>query len=429
MSETTNRPSWIGTTGPRFVERAAHRHWLLSQARSLFDFFQYASFNPLGGFSSLANDGQPNPAEPGNHGVVRQLHDTSRMVHCFSIAHLLGLPGAERSIDHGIDFLWKRHRDGKNGGYFWGVNDQNVTNPNKLAYGHAFVILAASSAKVVGHPDADRLLDDVVDIVHSRFWDKTVGATTEEYAANWQELSDYRGQNSNMHMTEALMAAFEATGDHQFLKMAESIASLIIDRHARERDWRVAEHFTSDWKIDLNYVGDPMFRPAGTTPGHALEWSRLLIQLWELGSRTHHWMLEAAKGLFLKTVAIGWNKKVGGFYYTLDWNDMPELVDRFWWPCAEGLSAAAVLSSVDKDPQFEEWYRRICGFLNNHFLDHRSGGWIPELNNNLKQVNNVFIGKPDLYHALQACLIPLLPTNGSITRGLTGKGSISLLVG
>ncbi|MDD2001948.1 AGE family epimerase/isomerase [Pseudomonas putida] len=417
MTETT-RPSWISMTGPRYVERSVHRHWLLSQARSLFDFFQYSSFNPKGGFSTLADDGQPNPPELGQVGALRQLHDTSRMVHCFAVAHLLGLPGADRNVDHGMEFIWKRHRDSVNGGYFWGVDDEKATHPNKLAYGHAFVILAASSAKIVGHPDADRLMADILEVIEKRFWDKSVGATTEEYEADWSKISDYRGQNSNMHLTEALMAAYEATGDRQLLTMAESIAALIINRHARNLSWRVAEHFTSDWKVDLDYAGDPMFRPKGTTPGHALEWSRLLVQLWELGGRTHSWMLEAAKGLFLKTVETGWNNEVGGFYYTLTWDDKPDRSDLYWWPCAEGICAAAVLGAVDDDPRFEEWYRRIWGFVNNYFIDRRLGGWIPELDNNLRQVNRVFIGRPDLYHAVQSCLIPLLPSNGSITRGL-----------
>ncbi len=425
----TPKPSWIGMTGPRYVERDAHRQWLLSQARSLFDFFQYTSFNLKGGFSTLADNGQPNPAQAGHAGALRQVHDTARMVHCFSIAHLLGLPGVDRNVDHGMDFIWKRHRDTKNGGYFWGVDDERATNPAKLAYGHAFVILAASSAKVVGHPDADRLMADILEILDKRFWDKSAGATREEFAENWSEISDYRGQNSNMHLTEALMASYEATGDRQLLHMAESIASLIINRHAREQGWRVAEHFRSDWSVDLDYAGDPMFRPHGTTPGHALEWSRLLVQLWELGGRAHTWMIEAAKGLFLKTIETGWNNRVGGFFYTLDWDDRPDRSDLYWWPAAEGIGAAALLGAVDDDPRFEEWYRRIWGFVNNHFIDRRpqSGGWIPELDEDLQPVNRVFVGRPDLYHAVQSCLIPLLPSNGSITRGLLGDGSTSIL--
>ncbi len=420
---------WIGTTGPRFVERPVHRHWLMSQARSLFDVFQVPSFNPRGGFFTLGDDGRPNPERPGRSGVERQLHDTARMVHCFSVAHMLGLPGADRVVDHGLRFLWERHRDGANGGYFWGVDDERATTPAKQAYGHAFVLLAASSAKVVGHPDADRLLGDVTDVLLSRFWDAAAGATTEEYTADWEALSHYRGQNSNMHLTEALMAAFEATDEARYLDMAESVAALIIGRHAREQGWRVAEHFDASWRVDRDYAGDPMFRPRGTTPGHALEWSRLLIQLWELGGRRHDWMRDAAKALFLKTVEVGWDRAVGGFYYTLDWDDRPDQADRYWWPCAEGICAAAALGSVDPDPAFEAWYRRIWGFVHDHVLDRRFGGWIPELDSSLTPVNRVFTGKPDLYHAVQACIIPLLPADGSITRGLRDRGSTAILGG
>src|SRR6185436_18035527 len=87
---------WSGTRGSKFVARSVHRHWLVGQALSLFDFFLAPSFNPAGGFFSLADDGTPMPGKPGLAGVERQIHDTTRMVHCAAIGHLLGLPGAER---------------------------------------------------------------------------------------------------------------------------------------------------------------------------------------------------------------------------------------------------------------------------------------------------------------------------------------------
>lgn len=409
---------WICPSKPDFLARATHRNWLVSEATSLIRFFQFASFNPAGGFFNLDTVGKPLLPKPGHKGAERQIHDTTRMVHCFVIAQQLGIPGADRMIDHGMDFIWNRHRDGKHGGYHWSVNDAGTVNASKQAYGHAFVLLAGASAKIAGHPDADRLITDVTHVIRLRFWEGDVGAMREEFTPDWTPLSPYRGQNSNMHLTESLMAAYEATDDMQYLQMAERVADLIINRHARAEGWRVAEHFTEAWKVDRYYEGDPTFHPPGTTPGHALEWSRLLVQLWELGERKHSWMLEAAKGLFLTTVQIGWAPDTGGFYYTLDWDNKPLQPDRFWWPCAEGIAAAAVLRSADGDPRFEEWYRRIWGFVANHVIDHEHGCWHPELDGALQPVSKVFVGKPDLYHALQACLIPLLPTNGSITRGL-----------
>ena len=331
----------------------------------------------------------------------------------------MGRTGVDDIVDHGMRFLWDRHRDKKNGGYFGGMDDSTTTNPIKLAYGHAFVMLAAASAKIVGHPDADRLMVDVTDVLLERFWEPKHGVTSEEYAADWQAISDYRGQNSNMHLTEALMAAYEATDDQIYLDMAESIAGLIINRHARQQGWRVAEHFDANWLVDRNYAGDPIFRPPGTTPGHALEWARLLTQLWHLGAKRKNWMPEAAKQLFLNAVNSGWDATTGGFYYTLDWNDTHDRTDRFWWPCAEGIAAAAVMASYDNDPLYEIWYRRIWGFVGANIIDGKNGGWFPELNSDLQPVTGIFVGKPDLYHAFQACLIPLLPANVGITRGLS----------
>ena len=161
-----------------------------------------------------------------------------------------------------------------------------------------------------------------------------------------------------------------------------------------------------------------MFRPAGTTPGHALEWSRLLIQLWQLGGQKHGWMREASEALFLHTCEIGWDKARGGFYYTLGWDDRPTRSDRYWWACAEGIGAAAVLRQVGGDARFETWYRRIWSFAATHLIDPADGAWFPELDDDLKPVSRVFTGKPDLYHAVQACLIPLVPATGSATRGL-----------
>ena len=89
-------------------------------------------------------------------------------------------------------------------------------------------------------------------------------------------------------------------------------------------------------------------------------------------------MIEAATELFRKTVSIGWDKKLGGFYYTLDWSDRPDQKDRYWWPCAEGVGASAALGSVNADPSYEDWYRRIWSFLVTHVID-KTHGWRPEL--------------------------------------------------
>jgi sulfoquinovose isomerase len=395
-----------------WTARPYHRQWLMEKANALFDLFQFNAVNPNGGFFDLDAAGKP-------LGSLRRLHTTSRMVHCFAIGQKLGRPGSDQIVGHGLEYIWDNHRDTKHGGYCWSLDDDGYKDDSKQAYGHAFVLLAAADAKMIGHPDAGRLLADITEILETRFWEERYGAVSEEYARDWSKITDYRGQNSNMHLTEALMAAFEATGDRMYLDKAERIASLIIGKHAVSLDYAVAEHFDSNWNIDKSYKGSDEFRPAGTTPGHWLEWSRLLMQLWVLGGQKLEWLPDAAAKLFRSAVMKGWDHNKGGFYYTLDFDNKPALTQKIWWPVTEAISAAAFIAAHNPDPFYEEWYRRVWSFSANHFIDPANGGWYGELGEDLKPVDIFFTGKPDIYHSLQACLIPLFPATGSLMTAIS----------
>ncbi|MBN9073605.1 MAG: AGE family epimerase/isomerase [Rhizobiales bacterium] len=393
----------------------AHRRWLAGQADALFDFFQYRAFNPQGGFFDLDRQGRPLDAS----NPVRPIHTTARMVHCFVAGSLLGRPGSDRIVDHGLRYLWEAHRDRKNGGYYWSMENDGPRDATKQGYGHAFVLLAASGGRLLGHPLADRMLADVTEILESRFWEEEHGAIAEEFNADWTAFSDYRGQNSNMHLTEALMAAFEATGQRSYLEKAERIADLIIRRHAGENGFRVAEHFDARWTLDKDYKAvNEMFRPSGTTPGHWLEWARLVLQLWVLGGKAQDWMPGAAKELFRRSVELGWDREKGGFFYTLDWSDRPAMRDKLWWPACEAIGAASFLLDHGAEPSHEEWYRRIWNLVADHHLDREHGGWHEQLTEDLRPAHTLFAGKADIYHALQACLIPLYPATGSLTKAI-----------
>lgn len=398
-------------TDTPFSHRAYHRRWLLDQARDLLDFFAAGAVDSSGGFHILDVGGEPID-EP-----EQELFYTCRMIHCFAAGDVLGHPGAAEIVDHGMNYLISRHHDSQHGGFFWGVSPTEVTRPEKLAYGHAFVLLAAASANEVGHPLAPDLRDLVMKAIDAHFWDEAAGAMNEEFTADWTPLSDYRGQNANMHSVEALMAAYEAFGDDRFLTMAERISDLIINRHARQAGWVVIEHFNKDWTPDLSYAGDPMFRPAGTTPGHALEWARLLIQLWHLGGKSMSWMPEAAAALFDTACKTGWDQLQGGFYYTLDFDNRPDQRLRLWWPACEGAAAAASLRETLGDARFETWYRKIWGVIPREFIDPKRGWW-PVAQSDPNADNSPFRGKPDIYHALQACLLPLVPASSGLIPGL-----------
>lgn len=392
-------------------QRPYHRQWLLTKARDLFEFFGANARNPAGGFYTLGNDGTP-LSDPD-----QELFNTCRMVHCFAAGQALGHPGAMQMVDHGMTFLLENHYDPTNGGFYWAVDQTGPTNPAKRAYGHAFVLLAAASAHEVGHPKATQLHRLAMQAIDSHFWEEKVGALREEFDADWSRLRPYRGQNANMHAVEALMAAYEAFEDKRYLIMAERIADLIINRHARAANWVVIEHFDANWTPDFDYVGDPKFGPPGTTPGHALEWSRLLVQLWHLGDKRLEWIPDAASSLFHTACKTGWDPVNGGFYYTLNHDNQPDQRVRIWWPACEGAAAAATLRVVFEDTAAEGWYSDIWAVISRDFIDPMGGWWpVPETNDVLDP--HPFQGKPDLYHSVQACLIPLVPATAGLLKGL-----------
>lgn len=82
------------------------------------------------------------------------------------------------------------------------MDDHGPIDSTKQAYGHAFVILAAASVRMIGHPRARVLYDDAMSVLIERFWcesDAARGGLTED----WRALGDCCGRNANMHPVEA----------------------------------------------------------------------------------------------------------------------------------------------------------------------------------------------------------------------------------
>ncbi len=401
LSRDTAQPGPVEAPG-FWLDDPGHRAWLRADAERQVTFFR-ASPRPGPGFYLLDYDGAPLADD------VQELHTSTRLVHSFALGKMAGFEGCEAVIDHGMRYLWSHHRDGVHGGYVWAMEGDRVHDGRKLAYGHAFVLLAGASARQAGHPDADRMIDDVWTVLDTRFWDEDHGLFCDEWTRDWAPFSTYRGLNANMHSIEALIAAYEATGREVFLARAGRILGFFIDRVAPAEGWRLPEHYTADWQIDRGYAGNPMFRPAGTTPGHSFELARLRLQYWDLIGRPDDGAPEAARRLVARALADAWDEARRGLVYTLDFDGTPAVRDRYWWPVTEAIGALASLIKLERDPADEAWYRRLWTFADQHFIDHERGGWFPEIDAEGRPTVTQFRGKPDIYHALQADLFPPLP--------------------
>ncbi|MFN4059573.1 MAG: AGE family epimerase/isomerase [Paracoccus hibiscisoli] len=382
------------------LDDADHRALLIRDAHHALDFFD-ASIRAAGGFHVLNLDGTHLP------GAVQELHTTTRLVHSYALAQMAGRPDRAGIVDQGMDWLWRAHRDPDHGGYLWALNGTTPVEGPKLAYGHVFVLLAASSAKMAGHPDADRLLTDITQVLDRHYWDDDAGLFRDEFTRDWRVFSTYRGMNANMHGVEALLAQHEATGDDRPLDRAGRILEFFIAGQAARHGWRIPEHYDDRWQPDHAYAGNPMFRPAGTTPGHSFEMARLLLQWWDLAGRPGADAPAQASALVETALADAWLPG-GGLAYTLREGRVDNAA-RYWWPVTEAIGALAALIKLDPQPQDALWYRRLWDFAQSALIDHRHGGWFPELAPDGTPDARQFVGKPDIYHAIQADLLPLVP--------------------
>lgn len=392
-----------------WLNTPAHGQWLSTQAQDLLTFFK-ASLNPAGGFYVLGYDGRPLSQ------TTQELHTTTRLVHSYALGHLAGATACEDLIDQGMAYLWNTHRDQTYGGYLWAVNQSAPVDDRKLAYGHVFVLLAGASAKQAGHPDADRLIADVSAILDQHFWEEPQGLFADEFNRDWTPFSTYRGMNANMHGVEALLSAFEATGYTLYLERAGKILSYFLEDIAPSYDLRLPEHYTANWQVDTTYSGNPMFRPSGTTPGHSFEMARLSLQHWDLTGRPDDGSAQNARALVYRALTDAWDTKNGGFVYTLDFDGTPAIQSRFWWPLCEAIGVLATLIKISPVAEDEIWYRRLWVCAQAHFIDPKNKGWFPEIDAVGQPDQTQFKGKPDIYHALQATMFPLVPSISDLAK-------------
>lgn len=378
--------------------------------------------SPLGGSYYLGDDGTPMTDRP------RELWITCRMAHVYSIGTLLGHKGSDALVDAALKGIMGELHDDYNGGWFAGIAFDGSILPGKHCYAHAFVILAATSAYLAGRPGAERLLKEALEIYDRYFWNEKEGLSCDTWNTEFSECDSYRGLNANMHTVEAFLAVADTlTGDESVKYRTR--AGRIIDRvlgWAGANDYRIPEHYTSDWKPEpdknIDKPDDP-FKPYGATPGHGIEWARLIVQ-WALSTygsddkgRTY---IDKAERLYKRAVSDAWNcDGAPGIVYTTDWEGRPVVHDRMHWTLAEAINSSATLYRATGDTSYADDYSEFMEYLDDSVMDHVNGSWFHQLDENNCLKETVWPGKSDLYHALQAMIIPYGPTDVSITKSLT----------
>ncbi|MDO5337139.1 MAG: AGE family epimerase/isomerase [Eubacteriales bacterium] len=378
--------------------------------------------SPQGSSYYLGDDGTPWKERK------RETWITCRMAHVYSIGTFLGHEGSKELADAALKGLRGELYDQTNGGWYPGVTAEGAALPDKQCYGHAFVILAASSALLAGRPGARELLEEALELFDLRFWDEKEGLAADTWNTDFSVLDDYRGLNANMHTVEAFLAVADAMGREMYRTRAGRIIDHVIS-WAAANEWRIPEHFTKEWKPELEYnkerPADP-FKPYGATPGHGIEWGRLITQ-WALSvfredEQARKPYLDAAEKLYQRAVGDAWNADgAPGIVYTTDWKGEPVIHDRMHWTLAEAINTSAVLYRTTGKERYASDYAQFMEYLDNQVLDHVNGSWFHQMNEKGEVTGSVWPGKSDLYHAFQSTLIPYSRTDVSVASAVYRK--------
>ncbi|QGN08190.1 AGE family epimerase/isomerase [Halorhabdus sp. CBA1104] len=334
--------------------------WLAARLRDILEFYYPDGIDDRGGYVAQL-DGESGEIYDRDS---KHLVATSRYVVNFCLgARFDGPDPWLEAAKHGIEFLREGHHDPDTGGYDWLLEGTETVDRKRVCYGHAFVLLAYARAVEAGIDGTKADLEATYDLLLDRFWEPEYNLCQSEFDGDFEDASAYRGQNANMHTCEAMLAAYEATGQQRYLDRAREIAHALTVDLAADHDGYLWEHYTDEWDHDMDYnrqKPDDLFRPWGYQPGHHIEWAKLLAVLDRYADVD--WAIERAEELFEIAIEDGWDDDYGGFYYNFDPDGEPIVDDKYGWPVAEGIGAAAALYERTGTAQYLDWYDRLWAY-------------------------------------------------------------------
>lgn len=389
--QTQNPPAKPDFESPAF---------LTSHIESILAFYEPSVLDSAGGFfQHFLDDGSIYDAD------TRHLVSSTRFVFNYANAFLrTGRPHYREWAAHGFTYLQTHHRT-DSGHYIWQRKGDVIEDARAMAYGHAFVMLAAAWAHRLGIDGAKQTIDDVWQLMENLFYEPSHNAYADERDSSLKQLLSYRGQNANMHSVEALLAAFEATGNRRYLDRAAKVAHKFCVELAASAEGQIWEHYTTDWQHDWTYnidKPDDLFKPWGFQPGHQLEWAKLLLQLDAHSPAT--WHRHTATSLYDTAMTRGWDDLYGGLVYGYAPDGGFSDANKYFWVHAEAIAAAWRLYAITGEARYKADYHRLWDWSWAHLIDHENGAWfrITDRQGQWVEPYKSPAGKVD-YHTMGAC--------------------------
>ena len=302
-------------------------------------------------------------------GDQRRVRVQARQIYVFARAELEGWhTGLARAIEAATLLKARAWRAGGHDG--WAhllAHDGQVIDQRRDLYDHAFILLSlAWLGRASGDEAWFALADETLAFLDRDMADANGGYV--EALGGGRPLP--RRQNPHMHLFEALMALYEATGRSDFLDRARVIKQL-FDQHFYDVGQGVlGEFFTAVWAVDDGISGETI------EPGHLCEWVWLLHEFARLSGEA---VSPAAATLFESAMRNGINAGSGLLHATSDRQGRALDESSRAWMQTEWIRAAARLSRTGHDGA-ARWLETACeATFEHHLTPALAGGWIDQI--------------------------------------------------
>jgi mannose-6-phosphate isomerase len=289
----------------------------------------------------------------------RRVFVQARQIYCFAKGAQLGWYPQGREIAlKGLEHLFAKAKspDGRPGFVHTLAYDGTVLDPLRDTYDHAFVLLALASVYAL---DRDTQIRSQIDALCS-YLDAGLRSPHGGFLEG-SPASMPRRQNPQMHLFEAMIAAFDATDDTAFQKRAGDFFALFLANLYDKQKQVLGEYFEDDWsKIE----------PVSVEPGHQAEWVWLLNGFERItGCPTGRY-----RGELLKS-ALRYRDEAGCLVDEGDANGNIKRRSRRCWPQTE-IAKAWMAQAESGEAGAADEARAALSRLERHYLSHPvAGGW------------------------------------------------------
>jgi mannose-6-phosphate isomerase len=321
-----------------------------------------------------------------DYSAPRRVRVQARQIYSFAMAAQLGwFPQGKEIAMAGLDYMITKAKspDGRPG--FVHLIDQDGAALNTLrdAYDHAFVLLALATVyRLTGDAQVREEIESLVE-----FLDADLRSSSGGFAEGIP-ASLPRRQNPQMHLFEALIAAFDATRDPIYQKRAGDLFELFVASLYDERRQILGEYFEDDWT---------RIEPVCVEPGHQAEWVWLLKGFERISGRS----MGRYRSQLLNS-ALRYRDDVTGCL--LDEGDAEGGIrksTRRLWPQTEIAKAWIAQAEADEPGAADEALQALAR-LHHHYLCHPvAGGWYDQFDRENRSLVD-FIPASSFYHIICA---------------------------